>query len=75
MKNTPKKPMKLAPEVEEKMNEQRAKMVLEDEKKKRAQACTEELQGLMKKYNCSLDPQVLLRANAATQVLINIVAN
>ena len=57
------------------MNEEQAKAVLDQDKKKRTKECSEKLQELLKGLNCELDPIVILKAGRPAEVVINIIAN
>lgn len=56
------------------MTEEELKQSLQEERKKRSEACTTELQALMDKHNCTLDVVTILRSGQSPLVQIEVVA-
>lgn len=53
------------------MTSEEMKFVIEQERQGRIEACGREIQGVLQKYNCSLEAQTVIRNNAvASQALI-----
>jgi hypothetical protein len=56
------------------MTEEEMKQALSEERKKRADICSKELQELLEKHNCALDVATVIRSGQAPVMQIEILA-